>query len=245
MNARGRVAWLSVALVWCVASQAFARRAWDQHEPGLSFALDLDYDGSRARTSAFHFGPEVEWGTREFWINLSADTYTDFQRGWRFRSDTFATLEIGKALWRDNDARLYINAKLEFDAHSYLAMQGGDISPEINLAKGLTPDWWIGGAVSGAFATDPDPGERAGYGSITLWLRWLCCLLPNESDSIALSVWGATNEVRYSQNALFISLEYEFDLSEKLQAKVGLGTDPVTPWDHLGLYGTAGLTFRW
>lgn len=234
-----------LALVGCTCSQAFSRRAWDQHEPGLSFALDLDYDGSRARTSAFHFGPEVEWGTREFWINLSADTYSDFNSGWRFRSDTFATLELGKALWRDNDARIYINAKLELDAHSYLAMQGGDISPEINFAKGLTPDWWIGGAVSGVFATDPDPGKRAGYGSMTLWLRWLCGLLPNETDSIALSVWAATNEVRYSQNALFISLEYEFDLTEKLQAKVGLGTDPSTPWDHLGLYGTAGLTLRW
>lgn len=235
----------ALALIVCAAPHSQARRAWDQHEPGLSGALDFDYDGGRGRTTAFHFGPEVEWGTKEFWINLSLDTYTDFKRSWTFTTDTFATLEFGKALWRDNDARLYINATLQFDAHSYLATQGGDITPEINLAKGITADWWIGGAVNGVFATDPDIGERGGYGALTLWTRWLCGLLPNQSDSIALSLWAATNEARYSQNALFISLEYQFDLTDKLEAKLGLGTDPLTPWDHHGLYGIAGLTWKW
>lgn len=245
MTSRGRAVFLVIALVLCAAPTGFARRAWDQHEPGLTFALDLDYDGSRNRTSAYHFGPEIEWGTKEFWINLSFDTYSDLKSGWRLTKDGFATLELGKALWRDNEARLYINAKLELDAHSYLATQGGDITPEINIAKGITADWWIGGAISGVFATDPDLGERAGYGSLTLWLRWLCALLPNESDSVALSMWAATNEARYSENALFFSLEYQFDLSDKLQAKLGVGTDPYSPWDHLGIYGTAGLTWRW
>jgi len=245
LTMRVTVPLLGIILVFGAASPSHARRAWDKHEPGLTLEMDLDYDGSRARTNAFHFGPEIEWGTKEFWINLSLDTYTDFQSGWRFRSDVFSTLECGKALWRDDDARLYINATLQLDAHSYLAMQGGDITPEINIAKGITKDWWIGGAVNGVFATDPDPGDRAGYGSLTLWLRWLCGWLPDESDSIALSVWAATNEVRYSENALFISLEYQFDLTEKLEAKVGIGTDPYTPWDHLGIYGTAGLTWRW
>ena len=63
---------------------------------------------------------------------------------------------MGKALWRDNESRLYINTKLEFDAHSYLASQGGDVMPEINIAKGITADWWVGGAIAGVFATDPN-----------------------------------------------------------------------------------------
>ena len=244
MSSKGRAAALCIALLCCAVDTCFAHRAWDTHEPGLTFALDLDYDGSRSRTSAFHAGTEVEWGTKEYWLNLSFDTYSDLKSDWRLTQDGYATLELGKALWRDNESRLYINTKLEFDAHSYLASQGGDITPEINIAKGITPDWWVGGAIAGVFATDPDRGNRDGYGSLTLWLRWLCGWLPNESDSLALSMWAATNE-RSSDNALFFSLEYQFDVNDRLKAKFGIGTDPYSPWDHLGVYGTAGLTLHW
>lgn len=234
---------IGVTLMLWLAAPAHARRAWDKHEAGLSVDVSLDYDGSRNRTSAMHLGAEVEWGTNESWISLSADTFSDLNSDWGLTRDGYATLELGKALWRDNDERLYINASVEIDAHSYPASTGWDVTPELSLAKGLTEDWWIGGSLAGTFATSPDEGNRIGYGSLTLWVTWLCGFMPDEEDSLSLSVWAATNEEPGADKALFISLEYEFDLTDSLEASFGIGTDPSSPWDHLGVYGMAGL--RW
>ena len=235
--------WLGLIFTVAGTGNGLARRAWAKHESGLSVDIDLDYDGSRHRTNAFHFGTEVEWGNLEEWVSLSFDTYSDFKSGWRMRQDAYSTLELGKALWRDNDARLYINASVEIDAHSYLASTGWDISPEVAFVKGLNDDWWVGATISGSFATSPDEGYLAGYGSLSLWATWLCGWMPDEEDSLSLSIWMATNEDPDAGRALFIGLEYEFDLTESVQATVGVGTDPYTPWDHLGAYASAGL--RW
>jgi hypothetical protein len=99
--------------------------------------------------------------------------------------------------------------------------------------------------VAGVFATRPDEGNRIGYGSLTVWTTWLCALLPNESDSLSLGIWAATNEQHGVDRALFISLEYEFDLTENLEVSLGLGTDPSSPWEQVGVYGVAGLRWRW
>ena len=214
------------------------------HEAGLSGSIGFDYDGSRHRTNAFSLGTEVEWGSKESWISLSLDAYTDLKHDWRMRSDGYATLQLGHALHRDNEERLYINATLDLDAHSMLATHGGDLTPELSLAKGITEDWWIGGNVGAVFATDPDEGDHQGYAYTTLWITWLCGWLPNESDSVSFSVWFAGNEQHDVDKALFLGLEYQFDLTDSLEASVGIGTDPSSPWDHLGAYATAGLTWR-
>ena len=78
-----------------------------------------------------------------------------------------------------------------------------------------------------------------------MWTTWLCTLLPNESDSISLGVWAATNEVPDSDNALFISLEYDFDITDNLEANFGIGTDPYLSWERFGAYAIAGLRWRW
>lgn len=214
------------------------------HQEGWSGSLGFDYDGSRHRTNAFSLGAEVEWGSSTNWISLSLDAYSDLKHDWHPRSDGYATLQLGHALYRNNDERLYFNATLDIDAHSMLAMHGGDLTPEINVAKGLTEDWWIGGNVGAVLATDPDEGDRRGYGYLTLWVTWLCGLLPNESDSLSLSVWMAGNEQHGVNKALFIGLEYQFDLTDSLEATLGIGTDPSSPWDRVGAYATAGLTWR-
>ena len=224
---------------------AHARRAWDLNEPGLTVDIDFDYDGSRNRTSAMHFGTFIQWGTNEHWASASLDTFSDLDSSWKLTRDSYATLELGKALWRDNGNRFYINTSVEIDAHSYLASTGWDLTPELAVVKGITPKWWVGCTVAGVFATRPDEGNRAGYGSLTLWTTWLCAFLPNESDSISLGVWAATNEVPDSDNALFISLEYEFDITDNLEATLGVGTDPYSPWERLGAYAIAGLRWRW
>lgn len=241
LNPRMRL-WPCIALLTATASGADMVR--HPHEAGLTGSLGFDYDGSRHRTYAYGFEAELEWGTKNHWLSLTFDTYSGLQGDWRLRGDGYATLQLGTALHRDNDARLYVNATLDLDAHSILASQGADITPEINAAWGITEDWWIGGNLGAVLATDPDEGNRRGYGSLTLWLTWLCGWLPDESDSLSLSVWAATNEEPGADKALFISLEYEFDLTDSLEASLGLGTDPSSPWDHLGLFATAGLTWR-
>ena len=214
------------------------------HEEGLTGLVTIDYDGSRFRTNAMHLGTEIEWGGKENWLSLSLDTYTDFSSAWRLRGDGFATLEFGHAFYRNNETRTYVNGTLQLDAHSVLSTHGGDITPEINIAKGITEDFWIGGNVGGVFATAPDEGNRRGYGYVTLWTTYLCGWLPNESDSINLSIWAATNEEYDVDKALFISVEYEFDITDSLEGSIGLGTDPSTPWEKQGLYAMAGLIWR-
>jgi hypothetical protein len=211
---------------------------------GWSQTLSLDYDGSRFRTSAVHVGAELEWGSQELWASLNFDTYTGEQSNWRLRTDSFATLQLGRALHRDNAARLYLNATINIDFHSVLASQGGDLTPEINAAWGINDEWWLGGNLGGVFATDPDEGYRRGYGYATAWLYWNSCWTPNEEDAWTLSIWAANNEDSEADNALFISLEYEFDVTETMSVNLGIGTDPISPWDHQGIFGTLGLIWR-
>lgn len=189
-----------------------------------------------------HFGAEAQWGSSESWISLSLDAYTDLTGPWSMAEDGYATLQIGRALYRNNDKRLYLNATLDLDLHSTLASGGADLTPEIGVAKGLTEDWWIGGNLGAVLATSPDEGNRTGYASATLWIVWLCELLPD--DGLTLSLWAATNEIPGDDNALFLSLEYEFSLTDDLEASFGIGADPVSPWDHLGVFATAGFTWR-
>lgn len=214
------------------------------HEAGFTTSLGFDYDGSRHRTAAYGLDAEIEWGTKEYWVSLAFDTYTDFKSTYRLRSDAYATLQLGTALYRNNDERLYLNATLDLDVHSQLATHGGDITPMLGVAKGLTEDWWIGGNIGAVLSTAPDAGDHRGYASLNLWVTYLCGWLPNESDSISFNIWAATNEVPGADKALFLSLDYTFDLTDALEASIGIGTDPSSPWDHLGVYGTAGLTWR-
>lgn len=236
------MSWLALALATASAFGADSVR--HPHEAGLSVMLSQDYDGSRHRTSAFSAGAEVEWGSTDYWLSLSFDTYTDFKNDWHLRSDSYSTLQLGTALYRNNEDRLYVNATLDLDFHSQLATHGGDITPELNAAWGVTEDWWVGGNLNAVLATAPDEGNRRGYASMTLWVTWLCGWLPNESDSLSLSLWAATNEQPGEDKALFIGLEYSFDLTDDLEVSVGVGTDPSSPWEHQGIYGTAALVWR-
>jgi hypothetical protein len=160
------------------------------------------------------------------------------------REDAYATLQLGHALYRNNDERLYFNATLDFDVHSQLSTHGGDFTPSLDVAKGLTEDWWIGGSLAAVLATAPDEGNRRGYPSLSLWVTYLCGWLPNESDSLSFNVWFAGNEQHGVDKALFISLEYQFNITDNLEASIGIGTDTSSPWDRVGVYGMAGLTWR-
>ena len=84
-----------------------------------------------------------------------------------------------------------MNATLELDAHSRLATSSGDVSPGIDVAKGITEDWWIGGGLEAVLAMNPDEGYRRGYGSLSLWITYLFGWLPDESDSISLLCLGS------------------------------------------------------
>lgn len=232
---------LLVSLASCTIAADMVRHP---HQAGWSGSLGFDYDGSRHRTNAFSLGTEVEFGSKENWISLSLDAYTDLQHDWRLRSDGYITLQLGHAFYRDNDSRLYVNGTLDVDAHSMLATHGGDITAELNLAKGLTEDFWIGGNLGAVLSTDRDAGDRHGYPYLTLWSTWLCGWLPNESDSLSLNVWIAGNEQHDVDKALFISIEYQFDLTDSLEASIGIGADPSSPWDRVGAYAIAGLTWR-
>lgn len=211
------------------------------HEPGLTTELLLDYDSSRARTNHTRAGFEVEWGTAQTWISLAGDMFTDFSHAIDLREDGYVTLQVGHALYRNNEQRLYWNAMLDIDPHSQLASRGWDLTPKLGVAWGMTEDWWIGGEAGAVLATSADEGNRMGYPSLSLWVTWLCGFTAKETDTLSLSLWAAGNEIPDEDNALFLELEYTFDLTENLEAAVGLGTDPISPWDHLGLYLTAGL----
>jgi hypothetical protein len=211
---------------------------------GLSLDLAFDYDGSRFRTGGSHAGIEVEWKGDKSWVKLDLDSYSDFKRGWRFKDNTYGGVTIGTALYKNHEERLYINANLIIEGPSQLADHGIDISPQITIANGLTKDWWIGGDLTRVFSTSRNPGNRSGYVSLTTWLMWFSRWLPNESDAFTMSAWAATNEVPGDDNALFFSLTYDFDISDNLDANVGVGTDPYTPWEHRGVYFTAGVRWR-
>lgn len=215
-----------------------------QIREGASYTLDVDYDGSRARTSALRFGAEAQWGDDNLWLSLALDTYSDLNSQWDWKEDLYGGLEAGWALHRDNDTRWYVNLTLTVEGPSVLSEKGIDLTPELNTAYGITEDWWIGGALGGVLATAPEEGNRVGYAYTTLWVTWLTGWLPDGSDSLSLNVWAATNEIPDDDKALFISLEYEFDIGDSWDATLGLGTDPVSPWDHLGIYATAGLRYR-
>ena len=233
-------------LLIIAGTPAFAQmpRHRDHQSEGWKWETSVDYDSSRFRTSAFSYGIEAEWGTPKFWASLSLDTYTDFKSHWDVKYDLYSTLSLGAPIHRDKKKRFFINVSLDVDGPSLLAERGLDLTPEINLAKGLTKDWWVGGALSAVLSTAPDEGNRAGYGSLTLWVTWLCKWLPNESDSIGLSMWAATNEVPGSDNALFFGLDYDFDISAQLGLNLGIGTDVSSPWERQGVYATALITWR-
>ncbi len=211
---------------------------------GANFTLDLDYDGSRYRTSALRFGLEAEWGDDNRWLSLGLDSYTDLKHRWQASEDIYGSIQGGWALHRDNEARWYVNTTLTIDAPSVLSERGLDLTSELNTAYGITDDWWIGGALGGVFATAPEEGNRLGYGYATFWIVYLTGWLPNESDSLALNIWAATNEIPDDDKSLFLTLEYEFDVNDALDGVLGIGTDPISPWDHKGIYGTAGLRWR-
>ena len=230
-----------------VVLSSFARGAdmvQHPHEAGFSSTIGIDYDGSRHRTEPWDFAVTAEWGTKDYWAELSLDAFSDLKRDWRLRKDGYATFQAGKALYRNNDDRLYVNATLDVDVHSQLASQGADISPELNVAKGLTSALWIGGNIGGTLATAPNPGNHRGYGSVTLWVTYLSGWLPNETDSVSFNVWAANNEVPSANKALFLSLTYQFSITDHLEANLGLGTDPSSPWQRVGTYGIAGLKWR-
>jgi len=238
---------LCVAAVWSGAvSGALARepRRAQARENGWSGQVELDYDQSRSRTNALRAGFEVEWGTPEAWVNLSGDTFGDPAGKVNLRNDSYVTLELGYALYRNNEDRLYVNAMLEADPHSLLAGRGWDLSPSLGVAWGITKKWWVGGELGGALALNPDEGKRNGYPSLSLWVTWLCDLTPQGGDSLSLGVWIAGNEIPDDDNSLFAELEYAFDLTDHLEAKFGVGTDPISPWEPLGIYFSAGLTWR-
>lgn len=244
MSAPSRARHCIGAMLVLLAAPCPAETPRHPHVEGFSGSVGLDYDGSRARTDALRFGVELEWGSRKRWLMLAFDQYADLTQAWAIHRNTEATVTFGTALWRDNATRCYVNATLDVDVPSLQASRGVDITPEINFAKGITEDWWIGGSISAVLATSPDEGNRQGYASATLWLYWATQWLPNESDSLTLSVWAATSEVPGDDDALFVSLEYAFDITDDLEFTIGIGTDIISPWDHLGVYGTAGLCWR-
>jgi FAD/FMN-containing dehydrogenase len=186
----------------------------------------------------------VQWGDDSRWLSLALDTFTDGGSAWDWREELYPALEAGWALHRDNETHWYVNATFSVEGPSVLSEKGIDLSPELNTAYGLSDDWWIGAALGGVFASSAEEGNRVGYGYITLWVVWLTAWLPNESDSLAFNLWAATNEIPDDDDALFLSLEYEFDLNDALDGVIGIGTDPISPWDHLGVYATAGLRWR-
>lgn len=232
---------LALTLMTC----GFAHAQNPHHETAEGFSGDVtfDYDGSRHRTAAMHGGIGVEWAGESFWTKLDFDTYSDFSRHWALKDDAYGALGFGAAIYKDHKERLYINAVLDISGPSQLADKGIDIAPKITITKGLNKDWWLGGDIEGVISTSRNTGDRAGYFSLTAWAMWFSRWLPNDSDAFKFSVWAATNEVPKDDNALFLSLEYEFDITDSLDASVGIGTDPSSPWEHKGVFATAGL--RW
>jgi hypothetical protein len=230
-----------LALLWLTAVPlqavlpALRRSGDDEWQTSLLF----DYDTSRFRTNAWHFGSEIQWGSWDRWIQLELDTFSSFQNAWNLRSDSYATLELGHALHRDKDRQIYINGKLRVDAHSQLSRYGGDVTPQVEIVWGINDDLWMGADIGAVLATAPEEDVKRGYLSGNVWIAWLCGW--QEDDSLSLNVWAAGNEIPQDDKVLFIEMEYSFALSESLQATVGLGTDPISPWDTLGIWGTAGL----
>jgi len=211
---------------------------------GFSTDISFDYDGSRARTAAMRGGMEIDWRGDKTWIELELVTYTDFNSKWDFNHDVYAGIATGIVIYKSHEERLYINAKLSLNGPSQLADKGVDITAEVSVAKGLTKDCWLGGELARVISTSRNVGDYSGYISLTAWAMWFSRWLPNESDAFKLSMWAATNEVPGAGNALFFSLTYEFDINDQLDASIGIGTDPYSPWEHLGFYATAGLRWR-
>jgi hypothetical protein len=211
----------------------------EDDEPEWTTTLLVDYDTSRFRTNAYHAGIELAWGTTDFWLQLELDTYSSFKQSWDLRSDSFATLEIGQTLYEEEAFTLVTTLRL--DAHSQLSTQGGDVTPEVEAQLQLAEDWELHVSLGAVLATAPEEDVKRGFLSGNIWLGYSCGWL--EEDELSLNIWAAGNEIPSDDKVLFIELEYTFAATEKLEVSLGLGTDPISPWDHLGLYGTAGL--RW
>jgi hypothetical protein len=214
------------------------RRSGDE---SWSTSLLFDYDTSRFRTSAWHLGTEIEYGSWEQWAQLELDTYSSFNAPWDLRSDSYATLQFGRALHRDKERRLFINATLSVDVRSRLSSYGGDVTPQAEVVWGISEDWWVGGNIGGVLATAPEEDVKRGYLSGNVWVSWQAGWLSD--DALSLNIWAAGNEIPQDDKVLFVELEYTFSVSDSLDITVGCGTDPISPWDHLGFFGTAGL--RW
>jgi hypothetical protein len=247
INIQEQLVFRGIALILlCIPPAASARdeRRARGREIGWSGQVELDYDQSRSRTNALRAGFEIEWGDSQTWINLAGDSYTGPDYHFNLRNDSYVTLELGYALYRNNDQRLYVNTMLDIEPHSLLAARGWDLSPALGVAWGITKEWWVGGELGAALALSPDEGNRNGYPSLSLWTTWLCDFTSKGGDSLSLGLWLAGNEIPGDDPQLFAEVEYAFDITEGLEMKLGLGTDPISPWDHLGLYFTAGLTWR-
>lgn len=236
-------------MVWMACGTALTATARDERrarhpEAGWSGQIELDYDQSRARTSVMRAGFEVEWGSPQRWVSLSGDFFGELDPKVNLPEDGYVALELGQALYRNNDQRKYVNAILSIEPHSLLASQGWDLAPSLGAAWGLTSQWWVGGEVGGVLATAPDQGNRSGYPQLSLWVTWLCHDPSQKDDALSLGLWVAGNEIPQDDSCLFMELEYSFAVGGTIEAKLALGTDPVSPWEPLGVYLRAGLSWH-
>ncbi|MEO7932712.1 MAG: hypothetical protein ABIT76_06100 [Chthoniobacterales bacterium] len=226
---------------------AFSLQAEDIRHPridGLSGTVGVGYDGTRLSSEAFNLSSEIEFGDTKTWISLSTDTNLSSFSDFRIRRDSYLSLKLGAALYRNNDTRFYLNATFALDPHSRYATQGMDLSPGLDFAWGLTDALWIGGGFGIDASTSPKISHKPIHPTADVFVTYLCAWLPNESDSISLNANAGADDSSGSSQTLSVNLSYTFNLTENLEATVGIGGNVISSIEPGGVHALSGLTWR-
>ncbi len=236
-----------LSLVLALSGPAVAGEAVKETDsPDFSYLIGADYDGSLHRTSKWGWSLGVEYGLAEHWsVEVGARTYSDLSHSNNLRDEAQWFTNFEWTAYATKNRHVIFETFLDIDGPSTLgAHHGIELIPGLKLELTLTKTIRVGAAGGAVLATEALAGNHTGYEFVALWAKHWTKWLPNKSDTLGLSLYGATDETPGVKDQISIQLGYEFDIGKHCAANFGIGRELKTPYPHDSFYLAGGLNWR-